>query len=358
MLLFTLYRRATMLSLLLLSWIFAAGPVKADAVPLRIAVVANSASGKLTFSGIPEVVAADTVFSQALAAKGVRLEWVPVSTAAVATLVNESFASGKIDFAFYGDLPSVILNAAGVSTRLVVPGNQGNHAFLVVPPASAARSILDLKGKRIALHRGRPWEVTFAKLAAANGLTLKDFQIVNLNPQAGAAALAAGSVDAFFTLNDAFLLSDKKLGKIVWSTREAPLDWRMRAELWGSAAFLKAHPDISRLLATATVRAIYQVSQEKNREDYLKAQARFGLDESVLRREYDQTGDAWREYWSPVWTPAITRHYQDVIKHAVDTRLIRQTVPVESLFAPEFVPAALQDLKLTGYWKPAPGAKP
>ncbi|MFW1786618.1 ABC transporter substrate-binding protein, partial [Acinetobacter nosocomialis] len=85
-------------------------------------------------------------------------------------------------------------------------GGIGNNVYLVVPPDSPVKSIEDLKGKKIALHRGRPWEINFGQLIQSKGLTLKDFQIVNLNPQAGAAALSAKSVDAFFTLSDALTL--------------------------------------------------------------------------------------------------------------------------------------------------------
>ena len=84
-------------------------------------------------------------------------------------------------------------------------------------------------------------EVTFSKLLAENGLKLSDFKIYNLDPQAGAAAVAAGRVDGFFTLSDAYSLVDKQVGKIIWSTKTAPDDWKMRAEL-GVRRFRAALP--------------------------------------------------------------------------------------------------------------------
>ena len=186
---------------------------------LRIAVVANGTSGTLDFIGVPQLISQDPIFINALKQQHIELKWEPVTTAAVATLVNESFLNNKIDFAFYGNLPAVVLNATGVRTQIVVPGGIGNNVYLVVPPDSPVKSIEDLKGKKIALHRGRPWEINFGQLIQSKGLTLKDFQIVNLNPQAGAAALSAKSVDAFFTLSDALTLQDRHLGKIIWSSR-------------------------------------------------------------------------------------------------------------------------------------------
>jgi ABC-type nitrate/sulfonate/bicarbonate transport system substrate-binding protein len=85
-------------------------------------------------------------------------------------IINEGFASGTIDIASYGDLPSIIANAAGVRTELIVPSGRGSDTHLLVPPDSSAQSILDLKGKRIAIHRGRPWELPFSRLIDSVGL--------------------------------------------------------------------------------------------------------------------------------------------------------------------------------------------
>lgn len=327
----------------------AAGPAP---TVLRVAAVSgDEASGKPSFTGTPQLIANDAELLAELKKRNIELQWVPAANSAVATLVNESFANHRIDFAYYGDLPSVILNASGVHTQLIVPGGLGFNAYLVVPAASTAKTLADLKGKRIALHRGRPWEVSFAKLLASQGYTFKDFRIVNLNPQAGTAALAAGNVDAFFTLYDAHLLADKGVGRIIWSSHNSPDDWKMRAELWGDADYVKQHPDITQLLATATVRATHWVSQEANREAFIHDQARFGLPENVLRREYAGNRVSWKEFWSPLFTPVLTRHYQGVIDHARSTGLIRGNVEVNSLLAPQFVPVALQQLGLGSYWK-------
>lgn len=318
---------------------------------LRIAVVANASSGELTFAGIPQIVARDKLFGEDLAKLHYRVEWVPVSTAAVATLVNESFASSKIQFAFYGDLPSLILNSSGISTRLVVPGSVGNNVYLVVPKDSPAKTINDLKGKRIALHRGRPWEATFAKLVASEGLGLRDFRIMNLNPQAGAAAVSAGNVDGFFTLSDAHVLNEKGVGKIIWSTKIAPVSWRMRAELWGAEQFINANPDVTQLLATATVRAMHWVSQQENQAGYLREQARLGLPESIIRLDVLDENISWKNYWSPLLGEGLVAHYQALNEYAVSARLVRKSVATEHLIDKRFVPAAIQALQLENYWQ-------
>jgi sulfonate transport system substrate-binding protein len=325
----------------------------ADPQVIRIAVVAIQVAGRPSFFGPAEYASQDPELKAELDKRHVSIEWVPVSSVAVATLVNEAFTSHRIDFAYYGDLPSIILNASGFQTRLVAPGNLGNNVYLVVPPGSPAKSIADLKGKRIALNRGRPWEISFGKLLAANGLNFTDFKVVNLNPQAGASALVAGSVDAFLTLDDAFLLADKGLGKIIWSTNKgAPLDWKMRAELWGTQEFVQQHPDLTQLLVNADLRAVLWISQDKNRAAYIKDLAEhYGYPESVIQRETDNENISWSEYWSPRYTPSIARHYAGVVAYARSTGLIRNDVDVNALIVPTFVDAGLKQLGLAGSWQ-------
>ncbi|HEP8867277.1 TPA: ABC transporter substrate-binding protein [Pseudomonas aeruginosa] len=319
---------------------------------LRIATVAYANAGKITFNGPAYVMDRDQWLQQELAKRNVKLEWVPAATASVGTFVNEEFANQRIDFAFYGDLPSIIANASGVSTKLIAPGGSGNHVYLVVPEGSTATSIADLKGKRIALHRGRPWELSFAKLLEANQLDFSDFHIFNLNPQAGGAALSAGRVDGFFTLSDAFLLEDKQVGKIIWSSKQAPRDWKMRAELWGASEFVANQPELTQLVVTAYLKAAYWTAQEQNKDTYQGYLSKSGQPLSVLQREAE--GEPWANHFTPLYDQALKQHYADGIAYSQKAKLIRGEVDVNALLEPKFVEQGLKELQLQDYWKDAP----
>lgn len=331
----------------------AAHVAAADGVKeVRIATVAYSTGGKVGYSGSAGVIEKQGWLKNELQKIGVKLVWVPVAAQSVGATINEGFANRSIDLAAYGDLPSIILNAGGVETRVIVPGGRGNNVYLVVPPNSAARSVADLKGKRIALHRGRPWEITFARLAEANGLKLSDFKIANLNPGAGAAALAAGDVDAFVTLSDAFLLEDRKVGKIIWSTKKASEDWKMRAELWGAKEFIEKQPAITQIVATAYIKAAHWSSQEANFEEYIKIGALSGQPENVLRREYADDSVSWKLRSSPLFDDLVADHYRHAIAYSRKIKLIRSDVDVAKLFERRFVNVALKELQLENYWTP------
>eukprot|EP01032_Pedospumella_encystans_P019855 gene19855-22568_t len=185
--------------------------------------------------------------------------------------MNEAFASGRIEFAAYGDLPSVILNAGGVRTQVIVPAGRGADLFLLVPTNSSARSLVDLKGKRISVHRGRPWELGLLHLIEDNRLTPRDFKLVNMDIKPGASALATGAVDGLFQLNG-YPQEDKGIGKIIWTSKGQP-DRKMRAELWGRRDFTRANPELAELVATAWVKAQHWAALKGTSQDEAKQQS-------------------------------------------------------------------------------------
>ncbi|WAF88496.1 ABC transporter substrate-binding protein [Metapseudomonas otitidis] len=317
---------------------------------VRIAIVAFTQGGKPVFGGIPGRVIEEGWLEQQLASRGVKLEWTALPHAGAGPQINEGFTNNSIDFAVRGDLPSVIALAGGVPGKLVVPGGSGNNIYLVVPAGSEATRIEDLKGKRLALHRGRPWEFAFVNFLASKGLSLKDFKIANLNPQVGAAAVSAGKVDAAVLLNESYLLEDKGVGRIIWSTKQGANDWRLVSDLWGTDDFIQRYPDITQLLATAWVKAAWWISQEQNQDAYYQLSSRAGTPESVLRR--DDQGDpvGWKERWAPKSDQQLKAHYQALAHYALDSRLIRGEVDIAPSLATRFTNQAVIDLHLEDYW--------
>ncbi len=327
-------------------------PALAEDFPkvVRIASVAYNIAGKTVYMGSAALIA-EGGLEDVLKSKGVKLEWVPAAHAAVGPIINEGFANGTIDFAAYGDLPPIILNASRPTVQLVAPWGRSGNSYLTVPINSTAKSIHDLKGKRIALHRGRPWEIAFANLLESEGLTFKDFKVVNLNPQVGSAAVASGSVDGYFGLNDAYNLVDKKVGKIIWSTKNAPADWKLMGGLWASNAFVQKYPELTQLIVTAYIKANHWTAQEENRDQYIREYAAQVLPESVVRRDYEDDSVAWKDRWSPLYDQVLITHYRRAASYAKQSGLVRKEVDVNQLLNPKFTNHALKELKLEDYWE-------
>ncbi|WP_460415814.1 ABC transporter substrate-binding protein [Pseudomonas sp. microsymbiont 2] len=335
-----------LLGLLLSLTTWASEPPKS----VRIAIVAFTQGGVPVFGGIPGRVIEDGWLAQQLAQRGISLDWVALPHAGAGPQINEGFSNDSLDFAVRGDLPSVIAGAGNVPGKLVVPGGSGNNVYLVVPANSSARSIQDLKGKRLALHRGRPWEFAFSNFLVSQGLQLSDFKIANLNPQVGAAAVSAGKVDAAVLLNEAYALEDKGVARILWSTKQGADDWRLVSDLWATDRFVEQHADLTQLVATAWVKAAWWISQEQNRDAYYKLSSRAGVAESVLRRDDQDDPVAWQARWAPKSDAQLKAHYQALARYALDNRLIRTPYDIGPDLATGFTRQALSDLQLTHYW--------
>ncbi|MBD2840340.1 ABC transporter substrate-binding protein [Pseudomonas sp. JM0905a] len=335
-----------------LATVFAVGQALAAEVPasVKIAIVAYTQGGKPVFGGIPGRVIEDGWLEKELAAKGVKLDWIALPHAGAGPQINEGFTNNSIDFAVRGDLPSVIGGAGGVPGKLIVPGGSGNNVYLVVPASSTAQSIDDLKGKRLALHRGRPWEFAFSNYLASKDLKLSDFKVANLNPQVGAAAVSAGKVDAAVLLSESYLLEDKGVGRIIWSTKQGDNSWRLISDLWGTDDFIQRYPEITQLLATAWVKAAWWISQEQNKDAYYQLSSRAGTPESVLRRDDQNDPVAWKDRWAPKSDEQLKAHYRALTQYALDNKLIRQDFDITQSFATRFTNQAILDLKLENYW--------
>lgn len=317
---------------------------------VKIAIVAFTQGGKPVFGGIAGRVVEEGWLAQQLNERGVKLEWIALPHAGAGPQINEGFSNNSIDFAVRGDLPSVIAGAGGVPGKLIVPGGSGNNIYLVVPSGSTAKSIEDLKGKRLALHRGRPWEFAFSNFLGSQGLKLDDFKIANLNPQVGAAAVAAGKVDAAVLLNEAYALEDKGVGRILWSSKQGANDWRLISDLWGTDVFIAEHPEITQLLATAWVKAAWWISREQNQDAYYQLSSRAGTAESVLRRDDQNDPVAWKERWAPKTDSQLKAHYQALSAYALTNHLIRSPYDITPALATDYTRQALIDLQLTDYW--------
>jgi sulfonate transport system substrate-binding protein len=349
---------APLLSALTLAVLVAANVHAAAEKPatVRIATFAYVKNGKVELgsNGYYGRVIGDKWLENELAKKGIKLEWVPV-TGDTGPVINEAFTAGRIDFATYGDLPSIILNAAGIRTQVIVPNGRGEDVYLVVPANSTAKTLEDLKGKRISVHRSRPWELAMIKYMASKGLSPKDFRVLNMDTQAGASALASGRVDGFFInaggASNPFLLEDRKLGRIIWSTKSDPL-FKMRAELWGTSNFIRQYPEVTQLVATAFIRAQYWASLPENRETLIREGTLNGTPESVVRRRYDDSVLAWKDRWAPLFDDLAYAQYRNDIAIARSRKLISRDIKAEELLEPRFAKAALQALNLVNYWQP------
>ncbi len=263
--------------------------------------------------------------------------------------VNEAFANGQLDFASQGDLPQIIARANGLKTTQLAAGGAHAPMYLAVPPDSDIRTIKDLKGRKVALFRGTNNHLAAVKVLAANGLTERDFQGINMDEASANAALATRNIDAAFGNYGALLLAEKGLAKIVFSTKGQDPAFERQSTLIAADGFVASHPDLTQRVVTAIVKAAYWSSQEQNREALFEIWARSGRPESVYRDDFADQTLKYRN--SPLIDDYLINAYRVQVRQAREYGLIRHDVSVDGWFDARFVNAALKQLDLEHFWR-------
>jgi sulfonate transport system substrate-binding protein len=276
----------------------------------------------------------------------VKVEWFFFKGAGPA--VNEAFANGQLDFASQGDLPQVIGRANGLKTRILAAGGAHGPMYLATPPDSDIRTVKDLKGRKVAIFRGTNNHLAAVKVLAANGLTERDLQGINMDEPSANAALATHNIDAAFGNYGALLLADEGLAKIVYSTKGDNPAFERQATLIAADSFVTNHPDLTRRVVTAIVKAAYWSSQEENRDALFEIWSRTGRPASVYRADF--AGQTLKYRNTPLLDDYIIAQYRTQAQGAKEYGLVRRAVSVDGWFDPRFLDTALKQLGLEHYW--------
>lgn len=168
---------------LLAGLLFAASSYAADQVVLKV--------GDQNYYNIR----ASVELSKALEGAPYTVEWAGFQAAAP---LSEALNAGAIDIGFLGDSGFLFLASKSSNVRLIgVTRQNPKTVALLVPKNSSAKTIADLKGKKVAYWPGA-WsqQLTLGALDKA-GLPADHVQFVKLMPLDAANALPGGSIDAF-----------------------------------------------------------------------------------------------------------------------------------------------------------------
>lgn len=126
---------------------------------------------------------------------GTRVEWIEFPGG---PQLIEALNGGSIDIGNIGDIPPIFAQAAGIELRYIgVEPSDGKTEAILVPAASPAQTLADLKGKRVGLLKGSSAHNLFLKSLQRVGLTLADVELAYLSPADGRAAFEQGKLDAW-----------------------------------------------------------------------------------------------------------------------------------------------------------------
>lgn len=328
---------------------FALAAASAHASPevIRIGVATAGGGEPVTWGGSPGGVArVNNWLEEEFKASGVKVEWLFFKGAGPA--VNEALSNKQIDFAYQGDLPSIVGRSNGLKTKLLVVSGARNNLYVVVPSASDIRSVKDLRDRKVSIFRGTNGHVVANNVLAANGLAERDIKGVNLDTGSAQAALVSNGVDAAFGGYEWFKVRDQGLAKVIYSTQGQDPALTRQASLLVRSEFEEGNPAEVQRVVDVFVRAAHWSSEEKNREELFRIWARSGTPVASWAAEFDKQSLADRN--SPLADDFIVGRYKAVAADALKLKLIRREVAIDGWFDTRYLLNALKKQGLENYW--------
>ena len=299
-----------------------------------------------TGSSTVGLVNAQGLLEREFAPDGIKIEWIFFKGAGPA--VNEALVNHQLDFAWQGDLPSIVHRAGGVKTRIVLGSGVRNGLYLGVPPDSHIATIEDLRGKRVAVFKGTNLHLAAVRALAAHGLKESDLKLINLDTAGAQAALTTRDIDAAFGYVELFVLRDKGVAKVVWSAARDSYRFTRQTVLLVADDFATRQPQIVQRVVDTIVRTARVYSDESQREEVFAQWGKAELPEKYWREDF--IGQPLRVRLSPLLDPFLVARYKDASDEAFRLKLTRSKPEIDSWFDRRFLNAALKAQHLEGYW--------
>ncbi|HUQ17647.1 MAG TPA: aliphatic sulfonate ABC transporter substrate-binding protein [Candidatus Saccharimonadales bacterium] len=173
---------------------------------------------------------------------GTTVKW--VYSAGSSNALN--FLQGNaVDFGSTAGSAALLSRANGNPIKAVYVYEQPEWTALVVAKDSPAKTIADLKGRRIAAQKGTDPYFFLLRTLNGAGLSQADIQYVNLPHAEGRTALERGQVDAWAGLDPHMAASELQAGsRLIYRNK----DFNTYGFLNSREAFLKVYPATTRTL--------------------------------------------------------------------------------------------------------------
>jgi len=283
-----------------------------------------------------------------LKADNIKVEWVFFKGAGPA--VNEALANKQLDFAWQGDLPAVIAKAGGLNTKLITADSLLTSVYLVVPAESPAKTLQDLKGKKVAQFKGTNLQLVTARTLKEEGLSERDFRTVNMEFSTMSSALASKDIDGAWMPAQAFDLENAGVARIIYDTRAKNPKLTRQGHVLVDGDFEQKHPKIVQKVVDGLVKTAAWATTPGNEEAVLGLWANAGVRIESLRAEH--LGQSFVRRYSPRIDDFFIDRYQTTVSESKELGLLRGdgNIEVKRWVEPKYVNDAIQRLKLSSQW--------
>jgi len=281
-----------------------------------------------------------------LEADGIKVEWTYFKGAGPA--VNEALANRQLDFAWQGDLPAVIAKAGGLNTKLIAADGLLASNYLVVPADSPARTLEDLKGKKVAQFKGTNLQLATARTLKRAGLSDRDFRTINMDFPTAAAALASRDIEGAWLSSSAFELQKSGVGRIIYDTGAVDARLTRQTHVLVDGDFERQHPQIVQKVVDGLVKTAAWVSAPENENTAFELWAKSGTPIDSLRAEQGEL--SLKRRYSPRLDAFFVDRYRATVRESRELGLLRGDVDVDGWIEPKYVDAAIERLGLQQLW--------
>ncbi|MBS1211807.1 MAG: transporter substrate-binding protein [Proteobacteria bacterium] len=316
---------------------------------INFGIAAVGAGGKPFVGGSSvSVVHGQELLEQEFKKDGIEIRWHFFKNAGPA--VNEAYSNQQLDFAFQGDLPQLIGKAAGLKTKYILSSYRRGYFYLAAAKDSTAASVKDLRGRKVALHKGTCLQLSVARLLADNGLTEKDLKVFNMDMLTATSALANGELELAFGAANLFSLRDQNLVKLIYTGQEDDGKYGCAAGVTVTEEFSKSYPDLTQRVVTTLVKGSHWAAEPAHRQELYDIWARSGVPRAYFKEEWDSQ-DTKRKL-SPLIDEFQVASYKRSFDDARKFALVRGKLNLDQWFDRSYLDKALAELKLQDYWKP------
>jgi len=197
-----------------------------------------------TYNPLSLVVKDQGLLEEALGEE-VAVEWVQ---SAGSNKANELLRSGSLDVGSTAGSAALLARANGSPIQVIDVYSQPEWSAIVVPAGSPITSVADLRGTTIAATAGTDPYFFLLQALEAEGLSVGDVAVQNLQHADGRAALEAGSVDAWAGLDPIMAAAEVESGATLLYR---DVDFNSFGFLNATEEFITEHPDLAQVVVDA-----------------------------------------------------------------------------------------------------------
>jgi sulfonate transport system substrate-binding protein len=214
--------------------------------------------------------------------QGVSVRWVEF---AFGPPLLEALSAGAVDYGYTGDAPPIFAQAAraAIVYVAVIPA-RGYGQAIVVPADSPAKTLTDLKGKKIGVAKGSSAHNLFVSALESETIAWTDIEPVYLAPADAASAFSRGAIDAWSIWDPFYAIAELKR-----KARPLPIDPKATVQnsfFLANRDFLAKHADVVAAVNEEIAKATAWAGDHRDETAALWAEAS-GVDLAAQKRSVD-----------------------------------------------------------------------